>query len=493
MEGANGLSVVAALLGGAAASAIAGVVCWTLAAARTRAAAQRTLGEAEARALAAGATTNELRGQVVALQRRIAESDAELRRLDAERAAGGARVAEMERAVEEQWRLLEDAKGQLTATFQALAAETLHKNNEGFLQLATEKLAAARREGTDDLAARAQAIAALVTPVRQSLEKFDLQVHALERARGEAYVKLTEQVRALSEGQRQLQSGTDNLVNALRAPAVRGRWGEIQLRRVMELAGMMEHCDFTEQETVRGGDGGRLRPDVIVRLPGDKRVVVDAKAPLAAFLAAQHAGSDEERRAHLKHHAEQVRAHVVKLGGKHYWDEIAGSPELVVMFLPGDAFYAAALEHLPGLLEEAVAHRVLIATPMTLIAVLQAVHVGWKQDRLAAGAEEISRCGRDLHERISTLAEHLARMGAALGRTVDAFNGVAGCFETRVLPTARRLEDLGAAGKKELTDVDPVDTRPRAPLSAVAAEITAFLDAPGGGGRGRGDDPLSTA
>jgi DNA recombination protein RmuC len=488
MDGANGPSLVAALLAGAA-GAIAGATCWLLAAARARAAAQRTLGEAEGRALAAGATAGELRVQVVALQQRIAASDAELRRLESDKAAGHARIAEMERAVEEQWRLLDEAKGQLTATFQALAAETLHKNNEGFLQLATEKLAAARREGNDDLAARAQAIADLVNPVRQSLEKFDLQVHALERARGEAYVKLTEQVRALSDGQRQLQSGTDNLVNALRAPAVRGRWGEIQLRRVMELAGMMEHCDFTEQETVRGAEGGRLRPDVIVRLPGDKRVVVDAKAPLAAFLAAQHAGTEEERRAHLRHHAEQVRAHVVKLGGKHYWDEIAGSPDLVVMFLPGDALYAAALEHLPGLLEEAVAHRVLIATPMTLIAVLQAVHVGWRQDRLAAGAEEISRCGRDLHERISTLAEHLARMGAALGRTVEAFNGVAGCFETRVLPTARRLEDLGAAGKKELRDVDPVDTRPRSPLASVAAEITAFLDPAAGAGEG----PLSTA
>ena len=482
MDGSAPALIVAAVA--ALAGALAGLVCWVLGSARARGAAEVALREAEARGRAAATMVDELRTQLVTAQRRAEATDCELRRLEVDKAAGAARLLEIERGVEEQWRLLEDGKRQMTATFQALAAETLHQNNEGFLRLATEKLAAARREGADDLAAREQAISALVTPVRQSLEKFDLQVHALERSRGEAYVKLTEQVRALSEGQRQLQSGTDNLVNALRAPAVRGRWGEIQLRRVIELSGMLEHCDFSQQETVHAVEG-RLRPDVIVRLPGDKRVVVDAKAPLAAFLAAQDARSEDERREHLRHHAEQVRAHVVKLGAKSYWDEVAGSPELVVMFLPSDALYGAALEHLPSLLEEAVAHRVLIATPMTLIAVLQAVHVGWKQERLAANAEEISRSARDLHERISTFAEHLARMGVALGRTVEAFNGAAGSFETRVLPTARRLEDLGAAGKKEVPDVVPLDLRPRTPLRAVTPELAAYVD--------RADGPLSTA
>jgi DNA recombination protein RmuC len=353
----------------------------------------------------------------------------------------------------------------LAMTFQALAAETLQKNNEGFLQLANEKLAAAQREGSTELAAREQAIAALVGPVKQSLEKFDQQVHALERARGDAYVRLSEQVRAVAEGQKQLQSGTDNLVTALRAPAVRGRWGEIQLRRVMEIAGMMEYSDFAEQETVTTPDG-RLRPDVVVRLPGGRCVVVDAKAPLGAYLEALDAKTEAERDDRLRHHAAQVRAHVLKLGAKNYWDQFPASPAVVVMFLPGDRFYASALEQMPGLLEEAFANRVLVATPTTLIGVLQAVHVGWKEERLAANAESISRCGRDLHERIATFAEHMAKMGGMLGRTVGAFNDAVGSLGTRVLPGARRLEELGAGGKKTVPDIDPIDRRPRSLISS---------------------------
>ncbi|MES1171960.1 MAG: DNA recombination protein RmuC [Bacteroidota bacterium] len=412
--------------------AVGGTVAWLLSAARTRSAIEPGLRALETRAGAATATADELRRQVAAWQQRVDDAEGELRRLEGEKAAGAARTAEIERGLVEQTRMLDAAKDQLATTFQVVAAETLRKSNEGFLQLANEKLSAARREGSSELEAREKAIAALVAPVKQSLDKFDLHVHALEQVRGEAYVRLTEQVRSLADGQQQLRSGT-------------------------------------EQQTVTTADG-RVRPDVIVRLPGDKRVVVDAKAPLMAFLTAVEAKSEDERAAHMRQHAEQVRAHVIKLGAKSYWDQIAGSPELVVMFLPGDAFYAAALEQLPDLWEEAVANRVLIATPMTLIAVLQAVHVGWKEQRLAANAEEISRCGRDLHERIATLSEHIAKVGAALGRTVDAFNHAAGSFENRVLPGARKLEELGAAGKKGLPDVEPVDTRPRALMSSLPAD-----------------------
>jgi DNA recombination protein RmuC len=297
--------------------------------------------------------------------------------------------------------------------------------------------------------------------MRTTLEKFDQQVHALERARGDAYTRLTEQVRALADGQRHLQAGTDSLVGALRAPAVRGRWGEIQLRRVMEIAGMMEHCDFVEQASLQTLDG-RLRPDVIVRLPGKKCVVVDAKAPLGAYLNAREATGDEQRRELLRQHAGQVKSHVLKLGAKNYWDHLEASPELVIMFLPGDAFYSAALEQMPELLEEALAHRVLLATPTTLIGVLQAIHVGWRHEQLADNAAHISRCGRELHERLATFGEHMARMGAALERSVEAFNGATASFETRVLPGARRLEELGAAGKKELPEPGPIDKHPRA-------------------------------
>ena len=472
------------MLGGVGVGAVVGgVLAGLWASARERAALTPALHEARAAERAAGATITELRSQIGGAEARAATSESVIRRLEAEKAAGAARVSEMERSLDEQYRLLDEAKGQLATTFQALASETLRKSNEGFLQLANETLSAARREGATDLAARERAIAELVAPVKQSLEKFDMQVNALERTRGEAYVRLTEQVRVLADGQRALQSGTDSLVTALRAPVVRGQWGEVQLRRVLELAGMIEHCDFVQQETVTTADGSRIRPDVVVRLPGGKSVVVDAKAPMMAFLAAREAKSDAERTELLRQHAQQVRAHVIKLAAKNYWDQFEASPEMVLMFLPGDAFYGAALEQLPELFEEAIAQRVLIATPMTLMGVLRAVHIGWKQERLAESAEEISRCGRDLHERLATFGEHIGKVGAALGRTVEAFNGAVGSFENRVLPGARKLEELGAGGKKELEDTVPVDARPR-PLVA-AAPATGENAARAGRGRVR--------
>ncbi|HEY4188655.1 MAG TPA: DNA recombination protein RmuC [Polyangia bacterium] len=454
----DGIAVLAGILAGIA---LGGAFGWLVGAARTRAEGERMLRDMEGRARASSATADELRRTADASRGRADGFELELRRMEGERAAIAARAGELERGLAEQRRLLDDAKGELGTTFQALAAEALQRSNEGFLQLATEKLAAARREGATDLAAREQAIAALVTPLRQSLDKIDQQAQALERSRGEAYVDLKAQVGFLMQGQDRLRAETGNLVNALRAPAVRGRWGEIQLRRVLEIAGMVEHCDFGEQQTLDTAEG-RLRPDVVVHLPGGKSIVVDAKAPLAAYLSALEAKSDAEQQQHLLQHAGQVRTHFQKLGAKNYWDQFASSPELVVMFLPGDRFYAAALEQMPGLIEEAFANRVLIATPTTLIGILQAIHAGWKQERLAANAEEISRAGRDLHERLATFAEHLTRVGSALGRTVEAFNGTVGSFDTRVLPGARRLEEMGAGGKKALPDLVPIDARPRA-------------------------------
>jgi DNA recombination protein RmuC len=436
------------------------MIAWLSAGARERAVAEPALREAEGRFRAAVATADELRRELAAWQTRSDQADGAMRLMESENAAVTARAGELERGLTEQRRLLEQSERQMKVTFESLAAEVLRKNNEGFLQLATEKLASTQQAGIAELAARELAIATLVDPMRQTLDKFDVQVHALERARGDAYVRLTEQVRALAEGQKQLQAGTDSLVGALRAPAVRGRWGEIQLRRVMEIAGMLEHCDFAEQTTLNTSDG-RLRPDVIVRLPGKKCIVIDAKAPLTAYLNAREATTEERRRDCLRQHAAQVKSHVQKLGAKSYWSELEASPEIVVMFLPGDAFYSAALEHMPELLEDAMAHRVLLATPTTLIGVLQAIHVGWKQERLAENAAEISRSGRDLHERFATFSEHLAKIGGALERSVEAFNGATSSFETRVLPSVRRLEELGAGGKKELPDIHPVDKRPR--------------------------------
>ena len=464
----NGIADLVAAGAGIAFGCIVGYLMGSLlGAARARARGDRALREAEGQARAAAATVAEVRKSGEVWKERAFAIELELRRLEGERAAEGARAAELERGLAEQRELVEAAKDEMGATFEALAAQTLHRTQngfmEGFLQVATEKLAAARAEGTHDSAAREQAIAALVAPLRQSLEKIDAQAQALERSRGEAYQDLKAHVGYLAQGQERLRTETGNLVNALRTPAVRGRWGEIQLRRVLEIAGMVEHCDFSEQPSLETAEG-RLRPDVVVRLPGGKSIVVDAKAPLGAYLAALEAKSDVEHDQHLLQHAAQVRAHFQKLGAKSYWEQFASSPELVVMFLPGDRFYAAALEQMPGLIEEAFASRVLVATPTTLIGLLQAVHAGWRQERLAANAEEISRAGRELHERLATFGERLARVSTTLGRTVEAFNETVGSFEGRVLPGARRLEEMGAGGKKDLPEVAPVDTRPRVPL-----------------------------
>ena len=453
----DGIAVLAGILAGVA---LGGALGWLLGAGRTRAAGEPALREMEARARGAAATVEELRRSEASWRERAGALDLEVRRIDRERTSIAARAEEFERGLAAERHLMDETKDRMEATFQALAAEALQRSNEGFLQIAAERLAGAQREGKTELVAREEAIAALVGPLRQALDKVEQQAQALERSRGEAYVELKAQVSFLAQGQDRLRTETGNLVNALRAPSVRGRWGEIQLRRVLEIAGMVEHCDFAEQASLDAGDG-RLRPDVVVRMPGGKSIVVDAKAPLGAYLNALEAKSEAEHDQHLQHHALQVRAHVQKLGAKNYWAGLAASPELVVMFLPGDRFYAAALEQMPGLIEEAFANRVLIATPTTLIGLLQAVQTGWRQERLAANAEEISRAGRDLHERLATFGERLAKVGSTLGRTVEAFNETVGSFEGRVLPGARRLDELGAGGKKDMPEVEPIDTRPR--------------------------------
>jgi len=457
----EGIALCAAVLAG---TGVGCVIGWVVGAARARARGEIALRAAEGEARAAAATAAELRLAGDGWRERARTTELDVRRLESERAAAGARAAELERALADQRQLLEATKTEMGITFEAMANEAMHRSHEGFLQLAAERLAVARAEGAQDLAAREHAIATLVAPLKQSLERIDAHAQALERSRGDAYVDMKAQVAFLAQGQERLRDETGKLVNALRAPAVRGRWGEIQLRRVLEIAGMVEHCDFDEQPTL-GTPDGRLRPDVIVRLPGGKSIVVDAKAPLGAYLEALDAKSEADHDRHLQHHATQVRAHFQKLGAKSYWDQFASSPELVVMFLPGDRFYAAALEQMPGLIEEAFASRVLVATPTTLIGLLQAVNAGWRQERLAANAEELSRAGRELHERLATFGERLARVGSTLGRAVEAFNETVGSFEGRVMPGARRLEELGASGKKDLPEVGPIDTRPRTPLA----------------------------
>jgi len=453
------LSLFGIVVGALGIGGMAGLVGWIAGASRARSAAEAALRDAEKRASAAGGRAETLDAHAREAEARANGLEAARRIADSEKSAANARASELARSLVEQRALLEDAKTQLADTFQALAASALQSSNEGFLALATERLGALRREGSSELEARQKAIEAVVGPVRESLDKVDQQIRALESVRGQAYGELVTHVKGMAETQERLRAETGNLVNALRAPAVRGRWGELQLRRVVEMAGMLESCDFDEQASVMTEDG-RLRPDMVVRLPNGRNIVIDAKTPLGAYLEAQEATTDEERAAKLRHHAQQVRAHVVKLSAKNYWEQFDVAPEIVVMFLPGETFYSVALEQMPGLIEEGFAQNVLIATPTTLLGLLRAVSAGWREERMAENAQRISEEGRRLHERVATLAEKLSDLGRALGQAVGAYNGTIATFDTRVLPSARTLASLDAKGKKEIVELAMIDQRP---------------------------------
>ena len=343
--------------------------------------------------------------------------------------------------------------------FDGIAARALERNNASFLELATSRLATTQAEASGALEQRQQAIRHLVEPIEHSLGQVSERLRELELARTEAYVSLTEQVANLRDTQELLRDQTGNLVTALRAPAARGRWGELQLRRAIELAGMLRHCDFVEQPSVTTADG-RLRPDVVVQLPGGKQVVVDAKVPMQAYLEAVEATDDTTRTRRLVDHARQLRNHVTQLSAKAYWEQFSPSPDFVVLFVPGDALLGAALEHDPSLLDDAAGMRVLLATPVTLIAVLRAVAMGWRQEALADNAREVCELGRELYKRLSVLGDHVGGVGRNLERAVDSYNRAVGSLESRVMVTARRFVDLDVADEA-LAPLDPVDRVPR--------------------------------
>lgn len=372
-----------------------------------------------------------------------------------------ARLQERAEQSEQRIQELKAIEQRFTEQFKALSAEALKSNNSSFLNVAQMNFESLHTRTVEQLGAKEQQVLAALEPMRRSMEQFQLQIQALEKDRVGAYESLTQQVKALNETNIQLRGETGQLMRALKNPQARGRWGELQLRRVVELAGMIEHCDFVEQVSV---DDGRLRPDLLIRLPGNKCIVVDAKAPLNAYLDANEAIDESQRTIFLKSHAKAIKDHGTQLGRKAYWEQFDSSPEFVVLFMPGESFFAAALQQQPELIEQAVADKVLLATPTTLIALLKAVSFGWRQERMATNAAEVQKIGNELFERLSQLSSHFEKMGDRLGKVVESFNAAAYTFEHRFAVSARRFKELGSVtgeSKDALTPVDSITITPR--------------------------------
>ena len=365
-----------------------------------------------------------------------------------------------QRSGAEKLQLLNETQQQLEQKFRALSSQALVANNQNFLELAKSTLENFHQQAQGDLETRHQAINQLVQPLQESLHKVDQKIEQLEQKRSGAYARLDEQLKSLLNSQLKLESETGNLVRALRTPAVRGRWGEIQLRKVVEMAGMVNYCDFVEQETA---DSGRLRPDMVIKLPNGRNIIVDSKAPLQAYLESLEADNDQQRTAHLAHHARQIRDHLQKLAAKNYWEQFQPTPEFVVLFLPGETFFSAALAQDPSLIEAGVDQKVLLATPTTLIALLRSVAYGWRQEQLTENAEAISQLGREIYDRLATLTQHFSQMGKNLERAVDSYNKGMASLDSRVLVSARKFKELGAGSSKEIDPLEQVEKTPRVP------------------------------
>jgi DNA recombination protein RmuC len=439
---------------------LGGLLAWLWSSARLRAETQAKLIDAAERTQRAEASLAELRKQTEEERTELAKLRDQLASAQQARAAADTRSEEALKSLQEQKALLSQARSEMAEAFKALSGEALKTNNEAFLSLARTSFERLHAEAKGDLSQRQQAIDEMVKPLQEALTRYEAQIHLLEQSRQSAYGGLDQHLKSLADSHQRLQQETGNLVKALRAPTVRGRWGEITLKRVAELAGMVEHCDFTEQVSVEGEEG-RLRPDMVVQLPGGRQIVVDAKAVLSAYLEAHEAQDEAQRMDRLRQHAAQVRTRLDQLSAKAYWAQFPQAPEFVVLFLPGEHFLGAALEQDPTLIEDGFARSVVIATPTTLISLLRAVAYGWRQEQLSEHAQQAGRLGKDLYDRMAVLTEHLDDIGQSLAKSVQAYNKAVGSIETRVLPAARKFKELGIASDKDMAQLEPIDSVPR--------------------------------
>ena len=450
---------------------IGGVVVWLLAKARFQGLYAKQIGDLqvsyssqitdlEKRASGAEARVEELRQQVERKDSEISQVRKELEVETTSKVEAFTRLEESQKGLEEQKALIETMKAEMTDTFNALSSAALKSSSEDFLRLASEHLGKVVAETKGKLGEHQVAIDGLIKPLHEALKRYEEQVRLIEESRHKAYGSLEEQLRSLASTHEQLQKETSNLVSALKKPQVRGRWGEITLRRVAELSGMSAHCDFTEQISVET-ESGRLRPDMLVHLPMEREIVVDAKVSLDAYLDALSALTEDERKAKLEKHAQQVRAHMNKLGSKEYWTQFKQSPEFVVLFIPGESFLSSALDVDGTLIEDGIQKRVIIASPTTFIALLRAIAYGWRQEQMTKNAQEISTLGKELYERIYTLVKHFIDIGSAIGKAMDSYNKAIGSMELRVLPSVRKFKELGVTSAEEIPVLEQINRIPR--------------------------------
>jgi DNA recombination protein RmuC len=435
---------------------IGGLVAWFVATTRH----QRKNAELEKQLSSAEAIVED-RGRQI--QQKESEINQLQSKLEAERDTKVEAITRLEAAqksFEEQKSLIDTMKAEMTDTFNALSSAALKSSSEDFLRLASEHLGKVVADTKGKLGEHQAAMDGMIKPLYETLKRYEEQIRSIEESRHKAYGSLEEQLRALATTHEHLQKETSNLVSALRKPQVRGRWGEMQLRRVAELSGMSIHCDFTEQQSV-DTEKGRIRPDMIVHLPMERQIVVDSKVSLEAYLDAISAATEDERKAKMAKHAQQVRAHMNKLASKEYWSQFRQSPEFVVLFIPGESFLSSALDTDSTIIEDGMQKRVIIATPTTFIALLRAIAYGWRQEQLTKNAQEISELGLQLYERINTLVQHLENIGSNLEKAIGAYNKAVGSMESRVLPSVRRFRELGVTGSAEIPIIEQIDQTPR--------------------------------